>query len=224
MDTTKTIPSSKVSLNQRMTKLRENEETANAGVKWTNDLDNTLIKQADEGMALGDIVKFHKRTLGAIKIRLTTLSVQNNRILNYVSEDDIALYKKKKDYYAEKKKDDALKKVDISFKSDKDIVSFIGKIFVNEKLVYDMNITNKSQTYIVPLYFIEHKIAVLSNVVDTKIDIAQDVESTAKINLNDNPGSLAQLSKSLNCTVFTYDKTSDSLAKCIGDIMCFIKN
>lgn len=49
---------------------RNNEDTANAGLKWTNDDDKFLLNNAGIGMKISELAKVLKRTDGSIKTRL----------------------------------------------------------------------------------------------------------------------------------------------------------
>ena len=50
--------------------LRSNEETSNAGTKWTSDEDERLVEEMNEKMAYKEIALNHKRTISSIKCRV----------------------------------------------------------------------------------------------------------------------------------------------------------
>jgi len=50
--------------------LRENEETCNAGNKWSAEEDNKLVKEISNKKTFEEIAFEHKRTIGSIKYRV----------------------------------------------------------------------------------------------------------------------------------------------------------
>ena len=55
-----------------MQKLREQPETARAGIKWGEEESQELMKHLNDGMSLEDIAKTHQRTVIGVKNRIMT--------------------------------------------------------------------------------------------------------------------------------------------------------
>ena len=53
-----------------MQKLREQPETARAGIRWGDEENQELMKRINEGMSLEDIAKTHQRTIIGVKNRI----------------------------------------------------------------------------------------------------------------------------------------------------------
>tara|TARA_B110000259_G_scaffold184524_1_gene231758 strand:- start:2486 stop:3037 length:552 start_codon:yes stop_codon:yes gene_type:complete len=87
--------------------LRENEETSRAGLKWTDEEDEQLMKYAIEGMVLDDVALKHHRTVGSIKIRVMSnglnmmtdknLTLEEVSNMIHISEEELGQYKHKWD-------------------------------------------------------------------------------------------------------------------------------
>lgn len=92
---------------------RNNEDTANAGLKWTNDDDSFLLNKASIGMKISELAKVLKRTEGSIKTRLVinvlNESKETGEDVNVVGskygimEVDIKNYEEKKKIREDKK-------------------------------------------------------------------------------------------------------------------------
>lgn len=59
-----------MSFHARMIALRENPDTAHAGMKWTEEEDVELMNHATSNMDVEYIAKVHKRTITAVKSRI----------------------------------------------------------------------------------------------------------------------------------------------------------
>jgi hypothetical protein len=57
---------------KNMQKLREQPETARAGIKWGEEESQELMKHLNDGMSLEDIAKTHQRTVIGVKNRIMT--------------------------------------------------------------------------------------------------------------------------------------------------------
>jgi hypothetical protein len=53
-----------------MQKLREQPDTARAGIKWTEEESQELMNRIKDGMSLEDIAKTHQRTIIGVKNRI----------------------------------------------------------------------------------------------------------------------------------------------------------
>jgi hypothetical protein len=101
-----------MSFHTRLKELRENPDTARAGVKWSEEENSELMERAVEGVNIDEIAKLHKRTVGAVKARImeNALTIVNegkmtmDEVSNYVhvSMDDLTLYKERNDNKAAK--------------------------------------------------------------------------------------------------------------------------
>ena len=69
----------------RFASMRENPETSNAGMKWTKEEDDELMKCVYEQMSYDDISKHHKRSVGAIKCRVM------KNALDFMEEKELSL-------------------------------------------------------------------------------------------------------------------------------------
>lgn len=73
----------------RLISLRDNPDTARAGMKWTEEEDVELMERAVSGMDIDDIAKTHKRTVTGVKSRIMSNALAiaggNNMTLEDVS-------------------------------------------------------------------------------------------------------------------------------------------
>ena len=84
-------------------KLREQPETARAGIKWTEEESQELMNRINEGISLEDIAKTHQRTIIGVKNRIMTnaLNIMKEKELSFdevsklvnISVDDLENYK-----------------------------------------------------------------------------------------------------------------------------------
>ena len=65
--------------------LKNNEETSNAGKKWTSDEDELLVEEIKEKIAYKEIALNHKRTISSIKIRVISHIIYPKYHLNIES-------------------------------------------------------------------------------------------------------------------------------------------
>jgi hypothetical protein len=73
-----------MSFHSRLNALREQPETARAGVKWTEEENDQLMKEVMDGIDLEEVAKKHQRTVTGIKSRVMTnaLTMMNERDLS----------------------------------------------------------------------------------------------------------------------------------------------
>jgi|TARA_B110000259_G_scaffold171834_1_gene203691 hypothetical protein len=122
--------------------LRENEETSRAGLKWTVEEDEQLMKYAIEGMVLDDIALKHQRTVGSIKSRVISnglnmmtdknLTLEEVSNIIHISEEELDQYKQRYDEMPAKKsttqKVKLWKKKDPERNISQDILSILSEI------------------------------------------------------------------------------------------------
>jgi hypothetical protein len=95
-----------------MQKLREQPETARAGIKWTEEESQELMKHLNDGMSLEDIAKIHQRTVSGVKnrIMLNALNIMKEKKISFdevsklvnISVFDLENYKQYQDNKEEK--------------------------------------------------------------------------------------------------------------------------
>jgi len=100
-----------MSLQSRLSALREEPETARAGLKWTEEENDQLMKDVMDGMDLDEVAKKHQRTVIGIKSRVMTnaltmmdskgLTIQDVSKLVHISEDEIEYHRQKQEYKAD---------------------------------------------------------------------------------------------------------------------------
>lgn len=61
-----------MSFQSRLSALRENPDTARAGMKWTDSENTELMERAVQGINIDDIAKAHMRTVTGVKARIMT--------------------------------------------------------------------------------------------------------------------------------------------------------
>lgn len=91
----------------RLSVLREQPDTARAGMKWTEEENNELMKAIMEGVDLEEVSKKHKRTVTGVKSRVMTnalqmikdrdLTLHDVAELVHISIEDLTIHKKKQD-------------------------------------------------------------------------------------------------------------------------------
>lgn len=87
--------------------LRENPNTARAGMKWTNEEDIELMKQVEDGIDIDDIAKAHKRTNTGVKARIMSnalammesknMTMEQVSVCVHISVEDLQEYKQKQE-------------------------------------------------------------------------------------------------------------------------------
>ena len=95
-----------------MQKLREQPETARAGIRWEDEENQELMKRINEGMSLEDIAKTHQRTIIGVKNRImaNALHIMKENKMSFdevsklvnISVDDLENYKQYQDNKGEK--------------------------------------------------------------------------------------------------------------------------
>lgn len=101
-----------MSFHTTLKELRENPDTARAGMKWLEDENSELMERAIEGVNIDAIAKLHKRTVGAVKSRImaNALTMVNEGKMSldevskyvHISIEDLTLYKERSDNKAAK--------------------------------------------------------------------------------------------------------------------------
>lgn len=71
---------------------RKNEETSNAGLKWEQSDDDTLVELAVQNTPISDIAKRLRRTEGSIKTRIVINSIWKSKNDNISYDDAAALF------------------------------------------------------------------------------------------------------------------------------------
>jgi len=96
-----------MSFYSRLIALREQPDTARAGVKWTEEENEQLMKEVTDGMDLDDVAKKHQRTVTGVKSRVMTnaltimkdrdLSLQDVAHLVHISVKELEHHKQRQD-------------------------------------------------------------------------------------------------------------------------------
>lgn len=96
-----------MSFHSRLNALREQPDTARAGVKWTEEENNQLMKEVMDGMDLDEVAKKHQRTITGVKSRVMTnaltmmkdrdLSLQDVAKLVHISEDELENHRQRQE-------------------------------------------------------------------------------------------------------------------------------
>ncbi len=99
-----------MSFHSRLNALREQPDTARAGVKWTEEENDQLMKEVMDGMDLEEVAKKHQRTFTGVKSRVMTnaltmmndrdLSIQGVAKLVHISIEDMELHKQRQEQKA----------------------------------------------------------------------------------------------------------------------------
>lgn len=99
-----------MSFHTRLTALREQPDTARAGVKWTDEENEQLMKEVMDGMNLDDVAKRHQRTITGVKSRVMTnaltmmtdedLTLQDVSNLVNISVEDLENHKRRQEQKA----------------------------------------------------------------------------------------------------------------------------
>lgn len=123
-----------MSIRSNIQALKEKPETARVGVKWTNEENAELMRQAQEGMPFSEIATLHQRTVGGVKshIMLNALRLMNEQDMSledaaklvHISVEDLALFKQrkeKKDLYRKEQKKSTIAKKQPIVTSNNDI-------------------------------------------------------------------------------------------------------
>lgn len=99
-----------MSFHTRLNALREQPDTARAGVKWTEEENEQLMKEVMDGMDLEDVAKKHQRTVTGVKSRIMTnaltmmtvrdLTLQDVAKLVHISVEDLENHKQRQEQKA----------------------------------------------------------------------------------------------------------------------------
>jgi hypothetical protein len=128
-------------LKTTLKELRNNEETSNAGNKWTIDEDKNLVQEINDNKTYEEIALEHKRTISSIKARVIS------HIIYPKYKDDI---------------ENDIEKISTEYKMDNEfIMKYINKLKINDTIKKSVN-NNKLDTNEILEYL--HKI-------DTKLDM-----------------------------------------------------
>jgi hypothetical protein len=113
-----------MTLGTRLKELRSNEETSNAGTKWTIDEDKQLVQEIVDNKSYEELALEHKRTILSIK----------SRVISHI------IYPKYKDNI-----ENEIEKISIEYKIDNElIIKYINKLKKNNNnTVLDTKIDNK---------------------------------------------------------------------------------
>ena len=76
-----------MSSNSRYTNLRENPDTARAGMPWTTEEDAELMERVTSKMDMENIAKAHNRTISGIRSRIMTNAMKMMETNNMSMED-----------------------------------------------------------------------------------------------------------------------------------------
>lgn len=100
-----------MSFHSRLNALREQPDTARAGVKWTEEENNQLMKEVMDGMDLDEVAMKHQRTITGVKSRVMTntltmmkdrdLTLQDVAKLVHISEDELENHRQRQENKAD---------------------------------------------------------------------------------------------------------------------------
>jgi len=104
-----------MNLHSRISILKEQPETARAGVKWTEEENNQLMtKVIEDGIDVDEVAKEHQRTVGAVKSRIMMnalnmmkerdITLQEVAKLVHIPENEIEIYRQRVENKAVEKK------------------------------------------------------------------------------------------------------------------------
>jgi hypothetical protein len=96
-----------MNLYTRVNALKQQPETARIGVKWTEEENEQLMKEAMDGMDLEEVAKKHQRTISGVKSRVMTnaltmmkdrdLSLQDVAKMVHISVEDLENHKQRQE-------------------------------------------------------------------------------------------------------------------------------
>lgn len=141
-----------MTLGTRLKELRNNEDTSNAGTKWTIDEDKNLVQEIVDNKSYEEIALEHKRTILSIK----------SRVISHI------IYPKYKDNI-----ENEIEKISIEYKIDnKLIMKYINKLKTNNNIQKSVN-SNKPDTKINNKEVLEYlqQLDKKMNDINTKLDI-----------------------------------------------------
>ena len=141
-----------MTLGTRLKELRNNEDTSNAGTKWTIDEDKNLVQEIVDNKSYEEIALEHKRTILSIK----------SRVISHI------IYPKYKDDI-----ENEIEKISIEYKINNDlIIKYINKLKTNNNIQKSVN-NNKPDTKIDNKEVLEYlqQLDKKMNDINTKLDI-----------------------------------------------------
>lgn len=117
-----------MSFQSRLSALRENPDTARAGMKWTDSENTELMERAVQGMNIDDIAKAHMRTVTGVKARIMAnalammeshdMTLEDASMHVHIPLEELEAYKQRED---EKPKKSGIQNVqDITKQNDGD--------------------------------------------------------------------------------------------------------
>jgi len=139
-----------MTLGTRLKELRSNEDTSNAGTKWTIEEDKQLVQEIADNKSYEEIALEHKRTILSIK----------SRVISHI------IYPKYKD-------DIENEKISIEYKIDNElIIKYINKLKTNNNIQKSVN-NHKPDTKIDNKEVLEslQQLDKKMNDINTKLDI-----------------------------------------------------
>jgi len=141
-----------MTLGTRLKELRSNEDTSNAGTKWTIDEDEKLVQEIADNKSYEEIALEHKRTILSIK----------SRVISHI------IYPKYKDDI-----ENNIEKISIEYKIDNElIIKYINKLKTNNNIQKSVN-NHKPDTKIDNKEVLEYlqQLDKKMNDINTKLDI-----------------------------------------------------
>jgi hypothetical protein len=138
-----------MTLGTRLKELRSNEDTSNAGTKWTIDEDKNLVQEIVDNKSYEEIALEHKRTILSIK----------SRVISHI------IYPKYKDDI-----ENNIEKISIEYKIDNELITkYINKLKTNNNIQKSVN-SNKLDTKTEILEYLQ-QLDTKMNDINTKLDM-----------------------------------------------------
>jgi putative IMPACT (imprinted ancient) family translation regulator len=141
-----------MTLGTKLKELRSNEDTSNAGTKWTIDEDKILVQEIVDNKSYEEIALEHKRTILSIK----------SRVISHI------IYPKYKDDI-----ENNIEKISIEYKIDNELITkYIKKLKTNNDIQKSVN-SNKPDTKTDKTEILEYlqQLDTKMNDINTKLDM-----------------------------------------------------
>ena len=141
-----------MTLGTRLKELRSNEDTSNAGTKWTIDEDKNLVQEIVDNKSYEEIALEHKSTILSIK----------SRVISHI------IYPKYKDDI-----ENNIEKISIEYKIDNELITkYINKLKTNNNIQKSVN-SNKPDTKTDKTEILEYlqQLDTKMNDINTKLDM-----------------------------------------------------